>query len=199
MHGPTKLGHPRARQRQGHDHPLLRVMTKAKPLPPLKELQQLLDYDPETGNFYWLIDKRGTAKAGTEAGSISQKESDRYYRKIYTTYGRFYAHRIAYYFETGIDPGEQEIDHIDGNGLNNRFANLRLASRSQNAANRRTSKNNASGFKGVRQKPGRNTWEAYIQVNKQKKFIGSFATPELAHMAYCKAAAELHGDFARAM
>lgn len=88
------------------------------------------------------------------------------------------------------------VDHADGNTLNNRRSNLRVATQLENARNSRKSKNNTSGYKGVHwhEKAGR--WRAMIG-GRQKKHIGYFDTPEEAHEAYCKAAAETYGEFAR--
>jgi len=184
---------PRARQRQGHDHPPLRVMTKAKPLPPLEVVRKLLDYDKTTGAFIRRVNA-GMRKVGSEAGWLS---SDGY--RYISVQGREYAaHRLAWLVVQKADPAEFDIDHIDGNKQNNAFSNLRLATRRENTRNSRTRQNNACGFKGVHFRKDINKWRATIHLNGQQISLGCFDTPELAHMAYCKAAAELHGEFARA-
>ena len=171
-------------------------MTKAKPLPPLEELEQLLAYDAERGEFRWKVTRRGGAKAGEIAGKVFQPNKNQFYRAITVNSKRYYAHRLAYYFCTLTDPECLQVDHIDGNGLNNAFANVRLATPSQNQFNQKKHKNNKSGYKGVSR--FRHKWRAEIKVNGRSQHLGVFDTPELAHMAYAKAAAELHGDFARA-
>ena len=108
----------------------------------------------------------------------------------------YFAHRIAYALHTGEDPLNMHIDHIDGDGLNNSFSNLRLATHAQNIRNSKRPTSNTSGFKGAyKSRWGR--WTARIVIEGKAVHIGTFDTPELAHMAYCKAAAELHGEFAR--
>lgn len=97
---------------------------------------------------------------------------------------------------TGQIPVEQ-IDHIDMNKANNRFVNLREATRSENYRNRTRYSNNKSGFKGVCFYPPTNKWTAQITHLRKAKRIGYFDTPEEAHAAYCKAAQRLHGEFAR--
>lgn len=88
------------------------------------------------------------------------------------------------------------VDHRDGDGLNNRRANLRPATRAENNRNRRRSlSNNASGFKGVCRDRGK--WRAYIYVDDKQHHLGMFPTAEAAALAYDVAALELHGEFAR--
>ena len=188
---------PCARQRQRHDHPHNRVMTKSKPLPPLEELKQFLDCDPETGIVSWKTSRGKKIKAGQEAGCVDNHG----YIKIVITINEkkrsLSAHRLIWYITTGVDPVDFEIDHIDGNRSNNKIKNLRLASGNENLWNQKRYSNNTSGFKGVSFAKRHKKWTARIACNGKSKDLGYFPTPELAHMAYCKAAAELHGDFAR--
>lgn len=88
------------------------------------------------------------------------------------------------------------VDHINGNGLDNRRQNLRLATNAQNLMNRKANSNNTSGYKGVTLVKGRKKWVAKIKRNYKLYNLGYFNTPEEAHEAYCKAADELHKDFA---
>jgi hypothetical protein len=109
-------------------------------------------------------------------------------------------HRIILARKLGRDllPHPQEMaDHIDGNSLNNRRCNLRLATHSQNMRNRKRPVNNTSGYKGVAYRKDVHKWIAYITVSKKLKHLGYFNTPEEAHEAYCEAAKEHYGEFAR--
>lgn len=90
-------------------------------------------------------------------------------------------------------PDGMEVDHIDGDGLNNTRDNLRLASRGQNAANQKHIKSKV-GLKGVDKRGNR--YRAMITFQNKTYHLGYFDTPELAHEAYCKKAKELHGEFA---
>ena len=87
------------------------------------------------------------------------------------------------------------VDHIDGNGLDNRRRNLRAATSSKNQMNRGMDSDNTSGFKGVHRI--RLRWAAQIGADGRKIFLGSFATPQEAARAYDAAAVLHHGEFAR--
>jgi hypothetical protein len=93
------------------------------------------------------------------------------------------------------EPEALQVDHRDGNGLNNRRANLREATRQQNMHNQRTRCDSTSGFKGVG--PSKGKWQARIKLHGKVRHLGYFHTPEVAHAAYCKASKELHGDYGR--
>lgn len=96
----------------------------------------------------------------------------------------------------GAAPGV-EVDHINGDGLDNRRANLRLSSRQGNNCNKPAYKNNKSGYKGVSLCRRDGGWRAQIQVDGRVRNLGTFKTPEDAHVAYCAASIRLHGDFSR--
>lgn len=184
-----------ALERQRRDHPPYRVMTKAKPLPPVELVRELLDYDQETGLLTWRSPTANQVKPGDIAGGLCSASG---YIKTRVRGRRYLAHRIAWLHATGRDPLDRQIDHIDGNRANNRFANLREASVSQNHYNAKRRSDSRSGYKGVSLYKQKSKWQAIIGVEGKRFHLGYFDTPELAHMAYAKAAAELHGDFARA-
>jgi len=87
------------------------------------------------------------------------------------------------------------VDHIDGNKLNNHATNLRWATPSENAMNKKAHKNNSSGFKGVNFNKTKQKWEAQIQINGIKIHIGLFITLEEAANARQQKANELFGNF----
>lgn len=93
-------------------------------------------------------------------------------------------------------PDDMQIDHINGNRLDNRRENLRLATNSQNAMNQGKRKNNTSGFKGVSWHKPNKKWLAHIRLNSKTIHLGLYTTRELAYAAYCDACVKLHGEFA---
>ena len=92
---------------------------------------------------------------------------------------------------------DMAIDHINGNNLDNRFSNLRLATHGQNLMNRGPQKNNKLGIKGVYQRG--NKYRSHICKKGKRQALGSFDTPEEASAAYKRAAKEQFGEFARAI
>lgn len=110
---------------------------------------------------------------------------------------RYVKDKCIYMHRHLLNPSSKElVDHIDGDGLNNQKANLRVCSRSQNGMNQsKTSLKRSSRFKGVSFARHRNKWEAYIQYGK-KVNLGLFKKEEDAALAYNAAALEYYGEFA---
>jgi hypothetical protein len=173
-----------------------------------ERLKELLDYDPETGHFTWRMNRyNGTgglrSTAGSRAGAAghcTRRDGLTPRLQVYwfiTIEGRLYrAHRLAFLYMLGRWPSS-EVDHKDGDSINNRWANLREATSGQNSANSKRRRDNKSGFKGVsRARNGR--WRADIRVNKRQIYLGLYRDPQAAHEAYVKAAQQHFGEFARA-
>lgn len=93
-------------------------------------------------------------------------------------------------------PAGMDVDHRDGDGLNNADDNLRVCTSTQNKANRSKQKNNKSGFKGVRWHERDGGYEANIQFNYKPIYLGRFETAQDAAKAYDAKAIELYGEFA---
>lgn len=93
-------------------------------------------------------------------------------------------------------PSSKEVDHKDGDGLNCRRSNMRIATSAQNKHNTGSRPKNKTGFKGVRQSlSGR--WTATINSDGQRTYLGIFQDARAAACAYDAEARELHGEFAR--
>lgn len=107
-------------------------------------------------------------------------------------------HRVIFERMCGYKLGSKQlVDHKDNNPLNNIRGNLRLADKSKNAMNAKLRSDNSTGYKGVWFHKQAGKWAADIKVNKRKKSLGLFDTPEQAYQAYCDAAREHYGEFAR--
>jgi hypothetical protein len=106
---------------------------------------------------------------------------------------------IKMHREILLAPTTAQIDHQNGNGLDNRRENLRIATNAQNLFNRGPQRNNSSGFKGVCFHKQAQKWKAEIAFRGQRKHLGLFTTPEDAHAAYIAAATQLHGEFAKTL
>lgn len=105
-----------------------------------------------------------------------------------------YLHRVILERKVGrpLLPHEQ-CDHVNGNRLDNRRENIRLATQGQNSANSRLRSDNKTGYKGVTSFRGK--FRATIKAKGKYHFLGYFNTPEEAHEAYCKASDILHDEF----
>lgn len=136
------------------------------------QLILLLDYNKHTGVFIWK-QSRGKAKEGSEAGGITTTKGGYKYRCI-GMFGRQYkAHRLAWLYMFKVFPKDQ-IDHINGDSLDNRLKNLRLASALENSKNRKIHGNNKSGVCGVVWHKRDQCWTANIKNGGPIIHLGYF-------------------------
>jgi HNH endonuclease/AP2 domain len=102
---------------------------------------------------------------------------------------------LLHRFILGEVPKDMVIDHINGNGLDNRRENLRICTRSQNNINKRK-KGTSSKYKGVYFDKARNKFRSHIIVEGKSIFLGRYETELEAALAYDKASNKYHGEFA---
>ena len=173
----------------------------SKPIPSPEVLRQLLRYEPETGKLFW--EPRGpqwfehldrpevesriwiARNAGREAFTASDGKG--YLQGQVLKYHTM-AHRVIWAMHSG--EWAELIDHINGNGCDNRIANLRAVSRKENGKNAAIPVTNSSGIMGVRFHKG--GWEAHITVGGRQQHVGRYCTMADAAAAR-KAAQSAHG------
>ena len=132
------------------------------------------DYD-RISAFMWRSHPRGYAQCDLPGGG-----------------GTVTMHRMVMAAPTG-----SEVDHINGDKLDNRRENLRFVTRSQQIANCRSHEGSTSRFKGVSRPKGRRKWIAQISCKGRYHYLGWFDTEEGAACSYNEAAKRLFGEFAR--
>jgi hypothetical protein len=175
-----------------------------------EQLRALLHYDPDTGAFTWREGIRHW-RAGLPAGTFTARStpwstrhvvigigttSKRRYAEIGIRKKVYRAHRLAWLYVYGEWPSD-EIDHINGDGSDNRIVNLRIATPSGNSMNRGLRVDNTSGHKGISWNKKSSQWLAHIGYRGKIMHLGLFNTIEEAKTVRDEAARRLHGTFAR--
>ncbi len=153
-------------------------MPRKSKLIDVEEFSARYSYDPETG---LLTNKHTGNIIKGKAGANSRYIGFLWKGKLWQ------AHRVAWAIHHGEDPGELCIDHIDGDGHNNRINNLRACTHQQNICNRKPTK-------GYTKRYGK--YEAQIKHNGKTIYIGMYKTEAEARRAYLEKAKELFGEFA---
>ena len=136
---------------------------------PLTRLVEVLEYDPESGFFYWRVSLNARAPVGAIAGTLRPDG----YIKIQIDLVPMMAHRIAWFWVHREIP-EHEIDHINQVRWDNRIENLRLATSKQNKENQSLRVNNTSGHKGVHWDKAREKWMAFVVHHRKFKNLGRY-------------------------
>lgn len=161
-----------------------------------KRVRELLNYDPETGIIRWRVDRycwggrRRHIEAGQIAGTLSKQNG---YRFINIDNRPHPAHRLAWVWMRGEYP-QADIDHLNGRRDDNRWSNLRDASRLINLQNIRRPKANKKhgNLLGTAWHAKSKAWRALIKVDGRQKCLGYFKTEPDAHKAYIEAKRLLH-------
>ncbi|RUR48836.1 HNH endonuclease [Vreelandella populi] len=170
-------------------------------------LRQLLDYDKFSGHLTWrerppeLFSTVGSFKtwnarfSGKRAGRVQTKDNS-YRRRTVDVFGKgFLEHRLIWMLVTGHHPPE-EIDHINGDGTDNRWENLRASSREENCHNMAMNTRNTSGVTGVGWNKRQKNWSAYCHLKGKYYSLGNFQEIDVAAMEVMEFRAE-HGFSAR--
>lgn len=157
-------------------------------------IQRLLCYNPVTGLFVWRSNETNPTriKVGQRAGDVAEGQ----YADIQIMGRKFRAHRIAFLYMKGRWP-TGDIDHINGVKSDNRWENLREATRSQNQHNRTAGRNSTTGAKGVFFRKDSGKWRAGVGVDGKMRWLGTFDTKEEAILARAHFDKEHIGEFAR--
>lgn len=166
-----------------------------RPLPTANELRQLLRYEPETGELFWLnrvpeqfkgdegkrkhLCRTWNARYGLNKAHHTDNEG---YIRVNVCGALRLAHRVIWCIVMGDWP-EGDIDHIDGRRDNNRIENLRVVSNAQNHRNRKLSAANSSGVMGVHWHKQRRKWAASVKINGKATWLGLFDDLKEAEMS----------------
>lgn len=157
--------------------------SRYQPLPALAFLKECFQLKEPDGILVWKRRPRehfvtdfawktfNTKWCGKSAGTVyiaAGRKSGAKYLRVMLLKRQWYSHRIIYYLRTGIDPLDNQVDHEDGDGLNNRRRNHRLADNETNCRNQSISNNNTSGKLGVFKR--RTGWVVYIG----SEYVGHF-------------------------
>ena len=147
-----------------------------------ERLKELLFYNPETGIFTWKV-KRPKRSIGSVAGCVKVYG----YRYISVDGTVYFAHRLAVLYMEGYVP-ENEVDHINRRRDDNRYGNLREATRQCNARNCSMNSNNSSLVKGVHYDNTRGKWFVQVGLDGPPRFLGRFG--DFLEAAYHRYAVE---------
>ncbi len=154
-----------------------------------QRLKHFLEYDPETGIWTWKVNN-GPVRAGDRAGTLRSNG----YRQIRIASKFYFEHRLAFLYMIGRWP-DPEGEHRNRKPSDNRWTNLREATRTQNQQNHGETKSK-TGYRGVYLETRTGRFYAQIKVNKKIIGLGTFDTPEEANEVRVKATVLHHGEFA---
>ena len=147
-------------------------------------VRKCFDYSPETGVLTRVatLETRGRKPKGRRV-HIAHGGKKYYKHGVFKL--NVYEHRIIWIWMTGEQP--DTIDHIDGDGLNNKWSNLRSVKFSDNGKNQKKHVTNSSGYAGVTYRIDSGKWRARLMVDGKSINFGAFPTPEAAHEARLQA------------
>jgi len=153
------------------------------------KLQELFVYDSETGIFYNKFTRNSRALQGNVAGYVVTYKGNKnnknplQYRYVMIDRKSYRMHRLIWIYAYGEIPQNIDIDHINGDGLDNRMKNLRLVTRQENAKNRKITDNIQHRVFGISFYKPLNKWRAMIKNNGKLEHIGYFESKDDAILA----------------
>lgn len=159
---------------------------------PIVPIGPSIAYIPLTRGLYALVDAQWATLGEYLWCAVPTTTGDSFYAVRYEDGKKKSMHRIVSACPEGMIP-----DHKNRNGLDNREANLRIATVTQNGQNTRLPQSNTSGYKGVHFNKPRKKWVASLKINGKRRYLGNFSSAEEAGKAYQVAATQNHKEFAR--
>jgi len=163
-------------------------------------VRDVLDYDPDTGEFRWRLRTPNEhysehvcrALNARDAGKVAGSSCGQNYLKVQLLGAKYMLHRVAFLWQHGEWP-DGEVDHIDGNPQNNAMCNLRVVTKAHNRRNAARRRDNDSGVTGVWRVPKSGKWLAYIRYEGRLRNLGRYVAIEEAIAA--RKAAEVRYGF----
>jgi hypothetical protein len=157
-----------------------------------EEAHRLFEY--RDGMLYWKIPRRGVNKLSNGDYPVGWKNGSGY-RCLSVSKKKYYLHQIVFLMHHGYIP--KTVDHIDGNGLNNKIDNLREATIAQNNCNSIVRSDNTSGVKGVSWHKAAKKWTCSVNYRGKAKHLGLYEDFDLACLVASEARLLYHGAYAR--
>lgn len=156
-----------------------------------EDLQRALNYCPITGHFTWKVSVGARGKQGNRAGRVHHSG----YRHIFIAKKSYTEHRLAFLYMTGEIP--EYVDHINNKRDDNKWENLREASREENNRNALIRIDNTTGIKGITIDKRRGYYVVRLGIGGVRKFLGCYKDLELAELVLNEAREHYHKEFAR--
>jgi hypothetical protein len=156
----------------------------------VSRFREYASYDPETGAMVWIKSKKKVI-VGNEVGNTPKRPE--LYRASNFEYTKFLVHRMAWSMVHGTIPDGMQVDHINGSRHDNRIANLRLVTNSQNGENKhKAMAHSKSGILGVSWDRGMGKWVARIKDGTKYRVIGYYTDKHEAGKSYQSVKSQIH-------
>ena len=169
------------------------MKTKVKFCPIPKDIGDYVAYSEESKTgLVWRCNRGNNLVKGKEAGTLLRTTG---YFRVEFNGKKYFANRVVYFLCKGIDPEEKLVDHIDGDTVNNRIWNLRLATSKQNQDNSKKRKNNISGVTGVFWCKRKKMYNSQIRYNSKPVNLGYFNKSDKDKAVAVRVAAETDPRF----